>query len=44
MRCVVENYRNYQEAHHMISKTPIALPAIFSFVGIGRSEECVIER
>ena len=44
LRRVVETCRNYHEAHDMLTKTPIALPAIFSLVGTERGEGCVIER
>ena len=38
VRRVVETCRNYHEAYDMLSKTPIALPAIFSLVGTERGE------
>jgi hypothetical protein len=41
---VVETCRNYQEAHGMLSKTPIVVPAIFSLASIDCGEGCVIVR
>ncbi len=44
LRFVFENVKNYKEAKHILSVTPIATPAIFVMSGIGPDEACVIER
>jgi len=44
LRRVIENCRTYNEALDVLTRTPIALPAIFSLVGTERGEGCVIER
>jgi len=44
LRRVVETCRTYNEAYEMMTRSPIALPAIFSLVGTKRGEGCIIER
>lgn len=44
LRHVIENCRTYNEAQDVLTTTPLALPAIFSIVGVEREEGCVIER
>jgi hypothetical protein len=44
LRDVFENCRDFAEARDQLERTPIARPAIFTLVGVGRGERCVIER
>ena len=44
LRDVFENCRDFAEARDRLERTPIARPAIFTLVGVGRGERCVIER
>lgn len=44
LRRVFESCRDYAEARAALSRTPIALPAIFTLAGAGPGEGCVIER
>ncbi|PPR63368.1 MAG: hypothetical protein CFH10_00554 [Alphaproteobacteria bacterium MarineAlpha4_Bin2] len=44
LRRVVETCQTFDEAYDMLTKSPIALPAIFSLVGTERGNGCIIER
>lgn len=44
LRIVFEQAKNYDEAKEMLSKTPLAVPAIFVLSGLNHGEGCVIER
>lgn len=44
LRQVVETCRSYDEAQDLLSRTPLAVPAIFSLVGTERDQGCVIQR
>jgi hypothetical protein len=44
LREVFETCRDYGEAKQRLETVPIARPAIFTLVGCGRGERCVIER
>lgn len=44
LRQVFEQAADYSQAKDMLSKTPVAVPAIFVLAGLGYSEGCIIER
>lgn len=44
LRQVFEIAENYAQAKEMLTKTPIAVPAIFTLTGLNDGEGCVIER
>ncbi len=44
LRRVFEEAKNYEDARERLSKTPVALPAIYILGGIREGEGCVIER
>ncbi|MGH1353024.1 MAG: hypothetical protein ACRBBN_19790 [Methyloligellaceae bacterium] len=44
LRFVFENARNYEEAKHILTVTPVATSAIFIISGLTPDEACVIER
>lgn len=44
LREVFETCKTYGEARHYLETTPIARPAIYTLIGCGRGERCVVER
>jgi hypothetical protein len=44
LRQAFEICKTYQEAKHYLETTPIARPVIYTLVGCGHGERCVIER
>jgi hypothetical protein len=44
LRMVFEHAKTYDEAKFMLTKTPLAVPAIFTLAGTGFGQGCVIER
>ncbi len=44
LRRVFETARDFAEAKAMLTRTPIALPVLYTLSGIGADEGCVIER
>lgn len=44
LRKVCEQAKTYQEAHDMLMKTPLAVPAIFTLCGTGPGEGVIMER
>jgi hypothetical protein len=44
LRQVFERCHDYEEARRVLTRTPIALPAIFTLTGADAGEGCIIER
>ncbi|HEY2070416.1 MAG TPA: hypothetical protein VGG48_12740 [Rhizomicrobium sp.] len=44
LRHVFETAKDYTDAKHMLSETPLAVPAIFILSGVRAGEGCIIER
>ncbi len=44
LRQVFEQANTYDEAKHMLTRTPLAVPAIFTLAGTKFGEGCIIER